>query len=210
MRASLFARTFVAASFLFACGGTSDSDPDYEVVAARRPATSAATEAPAKEAETPSTPAPETTAPGGTAEAGVQVFAGKILASPTVRIGNPGQCRYDVTLKNISVTVSLNASGELAAAVVRDMFNEVAIECPHKPLPSSLHLFNLKAATKTEDGARLEMAGDASNRPRTDLVIDLVPSSASGYQATLHFKRVDIGPPFDWSITARVTLTPSS
>jgi len=137
-----------------------------------------------------------------------QMFRGTLAASPVVKFGGPPYCAYEVTLKNIDL-VSVTTGGDVTSAAASDTATEKALQCVYAPSPPSAQQFTFKAATKTADGdIHVELAGAEANQPKAALVVDLVTSGASSYDATLHWTRTDQPGTLAWAVTAKMLLSP--
>ena len=151
-------------------------------------------------------PAPE-------ASAGATTYKGKLDSTNAVKFGGKSgdtvYCEYTLTLKDIEVEIAALESGDVIGATVKDLVVEAVVPpCPHPPMEQSTQRFALTTVTKTESGTTLAFEGATSNQPKTSLVIDLTPSGAVAFEAAARWKRIDLGPPFDWEVKAKVTLVP--
>lgn len=135
------------------------------------------------------------------------MFVGTLATTETVPFGGDGFCKYDITLRDVSMEIELLATGDVGQAAVRDLAVERALEgCPYAPAEPSIQEFTVKSAAVTTTGTRVDFMGAKDNRPATSLVVDLV-QTAGGYDATATWKRTDQGPPLAWSVTAKIALT---
>jgi hypothetical protein len=134
-------------------------------------------------------------------------FKGRLATTTPVKFGGDPFCDYTMTLENVEIEISALESGEIIGAKVQDRTVEAALEpCPFAPAAPSLQTFALTTVTPTASGSTLAFEGGASNEPETSLVIDLARVGAT-YEATAGWKRTDQGPPLDWSMTLKLTLT---
>jgi hypothetical protein len=123
-----------------------------------------------------------------------------------VKFGGEPFCEYTITLKQVEVEIAALENGDLVSATVKDLAVEGAVPpCPHPPIAPTLHTFALTTTTKTASGLTLAFEGAKSNKPETSLVIDLARVGVT-YEASLGWKRTDQVPPFDWLVTAKMTL----
>ena len=151
-------------------------------------------------------PAPE-------ASAGATTYKGTLDSTPAVKFGgksgNTVYCEYTLTLEDIEIEIAALESGDVIGATVKDLAVDAIVPpCPHAPMAPSMQRFALTTVTKTASGATLAFEGAASNQPKTSLVIDITRSGAVAFVAAARWKRIDLGPPFDWEVKAKVTLVP--
>jgi hypothetical protein len=158
----------------------------------------------------------------GTSEAGPQkppppiAYAGALATTAKVPFGGPPYCKYNVTLKNVTVDVQLLATGEIADATVTDLMVEEAVSCPHPPANPNNQSFAFDSAQKTADGVKVTFKGASTNSPKTSLVMTVTTSPADGgvdggsdgYPADLTWTRTDEPAPLAWKVNAKVSLYP--
>lgn len=161
----------------------------------------------------PDLPSPESAPlPGADGDGGAftRAWHGSLVATSPVTFGGSGYCSYRITLKQVNLDVSANAKGDILTAHVTAIAVEsvVSSSCA-TPIPANVHDYTLAQATALPSGAmRLELAGAAANQPATALVIEgdfRAPSPV----VSLRWHRSDYGPPLDWAVDARITVSSS-
>lgn len=186
------------ASIALGCSGAPSGDaPDYEIdYTAKRPAAPSDPESePEGETKGPSDPAKPPS-----------VFRASLAATTKVSFGGAPYCRYEVTLRSVSIEVSIAEGGAVTAALVKDTVVEAAPGCATPPMKPAPQVFTLASSTATTTGTHLEFTGAAENQPKTTLTLDLVSKIGGGYDATARWKRIDQKAPLDWLITSRMVL----
>lgn len=137
---------------------------------------------------------------------GATTYKGQLDATNAVKFGGDPYCEYTMTLKDVAIEVAALESGDIIGAAVKDLVLEATVPpCPHAPMDPAVQRFALTTVTPTASGATLAFEGAKTNQPETSLVIDLAKVGAT-YQASAEWKRVDLDPPLDWTVTAKVTL----
>jgi hypothetical protein len=182
--------------------------PDYEVDSKNQTSASKDDAPPADDSTLNPTPAqqdPSTTTPADPPKT-TSTFTGTLAATTAVPFGGTPYCKYSVTLKTVSISITKVDGGDITAAEVKDQVNETAIMCQYPPMKPADQVFTLKTATSTTDGgAHLEFNGAGTNEPKTDLIVDLAVKDA-GYTATAKWHRTDQGAPLAWTVNATVPL----
>lgn len=157
----------------------------------------------------PSTPPPSPSNNGG-ADAGTQVrrWKGALAATLPVEFGGGQECKYRITLKQVTVDVTAAGNEIVAATVTALAFEEVlSAGCNNTPIPAHTHTYALTIASVLAGGvSRLELAGPSTNHPAAALVVqgDFRTTNPS---LSLQWHRTDYGPPLDWRVSANVQTT---
>ena len=143
---------------------------------------------------------------------GELAFHGTLAATATVSFGgnyaDASYCKYTVTLKN--VTIDLLVQGDqLVASTVKDQMVEAIVgTCSSPSIATNTQTFALAtAATATGGGFHSTYLGASGNQPRESLVVDLT-RNGTGYIASATWHRIDLFPPFDWTVTATIPIAP--
>lgn len=165
----------------------------------------------------PLTPAPTTTgtATPPTKDAGATpvadagssgtggAFIGTLDATPATQFGGgTNHCTYDVTLKNVSIEVDMNANGQVIGGTVSDLMVETLVgTCPYAPQANSQQSFSFSTA----NGTTLSWVGGADNHPATDLKITPTKTGSS-YAAAATWTRTDETDDLQWVVKTQITL----
>ena len=146
--------------------------------------------------------------------AGDLAFHGTLASTATVAFGgsymDANYCKYSVTLKNVSVDLVVQGGQLVASAVKNQMVEAIVGTCnSNQPtIPTNLQTFALStAATSTSGGFHAEYLSASGNQPKESLVVDLV-KDGTGYTASATWHRIDLGKPFDWTVTGTILVTP--
>lgn len=134
-------------------------------------------------------------------------FTGTLATTPASGFGGSPYCKYTITLKQISVDITLTGAGNVAAASVTDLAVEADVPpCPNPPQEPVIHTFTLASSLKLPSGGlHLELAPDPANRPAASLVLE-GDFSGDHVSASLEWHRTDQQPPLDWRVTTSVPL----
>ncbi len=184
---------------LLACSGPPPEGGDYGLgteLPVRAPVAADASDAPTVEKDAAPEPRPLTT------------FAGTLAASTVVAFGGaPESCSYDITLKNIVVTMTVSSADEVVSMTVSDTATERALlQCPYAPAPPASQVFTLSNAVPIAmSGSRFQLAGAVTNQPTTTLFVELV-AGGLGYDAALSWKRTDQSAKLNWAVAAKLSL----
>ena len=150
---------------------------------------------------------PESTRPG-TPPASATTWVGKLATTGSVQFGGGGYCTYSARFTDLEVTMTRDASGNILSSVVKATFEEIAVsQCAQPVIPVHVHSYDYVAGAAGATTA-ITFSAATPNEPRAKLVA--TPSTGGQPSVKLEWRRVDIGPPLDWSLTADVVLTPSS
>lgn len=193
-----------------ACASPPADSSDYEL---NQPDTKP-TPAPSAEMPMPAptpTPTPsEPSEPAAPAEKPVpttaKTYVGTLAATSRVKFGGGMYCNYGITLKTVAIELTMLDTGEVTAATVKDLAVEDAVACQYPPMTPNNQQYTRSASAKTAGGVHIDFTGSTTNRPRTSLVVTVVPT-AQGFSATLKWHRLDLSAPFDWTVNATVPLT---
>jgi len=130
------------------------------------------------------------------------VRTGSLACTPTTQYGGDPYCVYRSTLKDVKIDIRTDDAGKVIAASVEAQAVEAAIDCPYPPIAPNQHLYHFVSATKLGSGkTRITLAPAKKNLPQASLVVD-VDLAATKSTATLAWRRIDAGPPFDWLLLA--------
>jgi hypothetical protein len=144
--------------------------------------------------------------PASDAKSGATTYEGRIIETPPVKFGGEGFCEYTVVFKDVVIQVASLTTGEVIAASERHSSVEAVVPpCPHNPIAPNTHSFTLTSSAATDGGVRLTFKAGPANEPEASFVVDLV-RNGSGFTASMVWKRIDIGPPFDWEVKATTSL----
>lgn len=150
-----------------------------------------------------------TDGPGGDGAApATTTLSGGVASVPPVTFGGPPFCMYTVTLKQLSLEIDLRGGQAVAARTQHLGVEETVPPCTFEPQPPSISRYTLDSATGSAERLTLTMRGDPANAPTTSLTIELT-SVGDAHEATLGWKRIDQGPPLDWAVIAKLTLSPT-
>jgi hypothetical protein len=180
------------------------------------------------EASAPSTPAPDASVKvperdasvvtpvdagkadsGGTVTQGGQ-FTGTLEATEPAAFGGGGACSYRITMKSVSVDVTVTETGTIErGASTSTAVEEIEVTtppCPDPPLEANLHKYTFTSASQLPGGGmHLEFAPGAANKPQATLVLE-GDFSGPTVDALLEWHRTDLGAPYEWRVQGNVTL----
>lgn len=119
--------------------------------------------------------------------------------------GDGGYCTYRTHFENVSVKVVIDSTGTVkSAAVLGTAVEEVLNGCTLKPIAPNLHDYVLDTTTT---GTVFDVQGGGTTaQPQAKMTANLA-TGATTSTINLTWHRNDIGAPFDWTISAKVTLT---
>jgi len=138
---------------------------------------------------------------------GARSFHATLPATLPVSYGGAPYCAYRSTLEHVTVDLTQAKNGDVVAASVTALAVEETVPpCPYPPLAASTHHYALRSSTLLPGGARhVELVAATANVPIVSLTLEGNLDEAFP-ELTLVWHRIDIDAPFDWSVTARVTL----
>lgn len=144
------------------------------------------------------------------AAAQATVVKGMLDATKAVTFGGPYQgvnyCYYQITLKQLAVTLTMNSAGNVTDGSVQDLNSESVVQpCTQMPIPANIAVYTLQSATANADGQTLAFTGTPANVPQATLVATLT-RTPDGYSAAMQFMRVDNEGPFNWAVSTTVAL----
>lgn len=174
-----------------------DEDADAETTPAPAPTTSIAKPvAPAPPATVQPVAAPtDATWTGTLTKTSATTFGG----------GDGGYCTYKTHFENVSVKLVIDSNGTVkSAAVLGTAVEEIVGTCPYSPIKANLHDYVLD--TTTTGTVFNVQGGGATAEPQARMTANLGTGEVTR-SINLSWHRNDIGAPFDWTITAAVTLT---
>lgn len=202
---AFFAFASLGVSLGSACGseGTGESTP---------PPLSTATAAPTSDAgpsEAPDASSEQDAAPVDAGPDSVR-WTGSLATTKAVEFGGSPYCKYEITLKQIEVDVTLTKTGEVVSAVVRNVATEASLPpCTYQPQAPSAHQYSFGSSkTSANKGLELTMTAASANKPKASLVVVGPLAGSSGVaNVTLEWHRTDQPAPLDWRVTATVPVT---
>lgn len=122
-----------------------------------------------------------------------------------VRFGGGGYVNYEATFTNIKGTVAFAPDGSVKTGRISLVYSERALNAASVGIiPKHQHTFTMSKITKAEDGVMITFAPDPKNAPPCELRLKC---SVGGTVGELTINRIDLGPPFNFSTTNRITLT---
>ena len=124
--------------------------------------------------------------------------------------GGSPYCQYRVTLKQIEVDITVQKTGEVIAANVKNVVTEESVPpCTYAPQAPNNHGYSFSKASRLASGAvRIELAPYPTNRPQGTLVIEgTLDGNDATASPTLEWHRTDQPAPLDWRVKASVPLT---
>lgn len=147
----------------------------------------------------------------GAAEDGFKPrYGGWLGSTAMVPFGNKPRttCNWTVTMTSIVAEVDMSETGEVTDMRVKNTMVEGLVdECTAEPLGARPYSFSMMSAMRVSDGIRVELAGAASNSPKASLSVLLRPAG-DDLEAVLQWVRTDLGPPYQWEVSAKMTLQP--
>lgn len=135
-------------------------------------------------------------------------YSGLLDATTPVQFGGSPFCTYSITLKQLDLKLTVQASGEVTAGSVSNLNVEATVgECTVGVIPPKIARYTLESAKSGPGGTTLTFQSDALNEPQvalTGLVIFGNPTST----AMLNFKRGGdtVDPKLDWQVLATVSI----
>jgi hypothetical protein len=122
-------------------------------------------------------------------------------ASATLDFGGPPYCRYSVLMKDIVLSVSIDASGQVEAATVDAVMIENAIPpCRFAPIGENRHRYSGTGSTNGTE-VELQLAAAAGNDPQAAAVFKGVQSQGR-LVGQLVFRRLGRTGNLAWTVSA--------
>jgi len=149
------------------------------------------------------------TAPADSGVAGV--YRGHIEMTPPFTFGGLPFCNYSITLEQLDVELTLDASGSVRAGKVQDLNVETVLAtvppCPAGPIPPNIATYTLASAMPAGAGTLLTFLAGPTNEPEVDLTATL--TTIGGMKtAKLSFQRINVADDvLAWMVAATATLT---
>jgi hypothetical protein len=137
-----------------------------------------------------------------------QRWKGALTATLPVDFGGGTECKYSITLKQVTVDVTAAGNGDIVATNVTALAVEQVLStpCNNTAIPAHTHYYSLMTATLLPSGvSHLELAGPSTNHPAASLVIEGDFRTVDPV-LSLKWHRTDYGPPLDWTVNAQVTV----
>jgi len=159
-------------------------------------------------------PGPSGTASAPYSDAGVDAgpqarrWKGGVTSTSPVDFGGGAECKYRITLEQVTVDVTAAGNGDIVATNVTALAVEQVLSspCNNTAIPPHTHYYSLITATLLPSGvSHLELAGPSTNHPAASLVIE-GDFRTINPALSLQWHRTDYGPPLDWTVNAQVTV----
>lgn len=138
-------------------------------------------------------------------------YKGHLEMTPPVPFGGIPFCDYTMTLKQLDVELTIEASGAVRSGRVQDLNVEAVVDttppCPDGAIPPNIASYTFASAAPGTDGTMLTFVAASTNAPDVDLTATL--SSAGAVKTVkLGFQRINVEDDIlAWAIAATVTLT---
>lgn len=137
-------------------------------------------------------------------------YRGTLDATTPVQFGGgpKGFCTYSITLKQLAVELTVQASGEVTAGAVSDLNVEAIVgTCSAGVIPPKIARYTLDSAKAAPGGTLLTFQADPANEPNVALT-GVVGFGGTQARATLNFKRGGdtVDPVLDWQVVAPVDI----
>ena len=138
-------------------------------------------------------------------------YKGRIEMTPPVPFGGLPFCDYTMTLKQLDVELTLEASGAVRSGKVQDLNFETVLDstppCPEGAIAPNIASYTFASASPGTDGMMLTFLAGPTNEPDVDLTGTLT-SAGAVKTAKLGFQRINVEDDvLAWTIVATATLT---
>jgi len=135
-------------------------------------------------------------------------YQGTLDQTLPVTFGGAPYCMYTITLKQLTVELTIVPPSQVTAGRVQDLNLEAAVPpCPNGNIPPMIATYTLASAMPSPTGMTLTFQGAPGNVPAASLGVEL-SSAGPVLQTRLGFHRTDQSSPLDWSVLTTVTLSP--
>lgn len=135
-------------------------------------------------------------------------YTARVEKTPDVTFGGPGPafCVYTMSLEQLTVELSIRSTGEVVGGRVQNLNVEgqVAV-CDQPPNRAVTAIYDFELSSPTDAGANIMFKGADANETKVSLSA-AVSRNGNGYNAALTFHRIDLGPPFDWTVVVTAPL----
>lgn len=141
-------------------------------------------------------------------------YAATLAQTPPVSFGatapTPTFCTYSITFQQLAVELAITPDGRVTRGHVEDLNVEATTspDCTLGIIPQNVADYTYVSSRPGANGPTLLFEGGASNQPPALLTAQLSALDSAAPQAMLTFERTGIVEPYNWVVTAMVTLAP--